>query len=144
MSYYNSNNRWDPSLLSLDEPLVRLAKKSQGRGRQVSPLEQNFIKGPVSVVWLIQAAKLGVKPLLLGLVLWYLSGLRKAKTMLLSNVTCREWGIEPDAKRRALLKLEKARLVAVDRFGRKSPKVTLLHPISSMEMDSSVGETGGD
>jgi hypothetical protein len=125
MSYYN-NNRVDPTLLALDEQLVKLAKKPPGRGRQVCPLDDNFIKGPISAVWLIQAAKLGVKPLLLGLVLWYLSGLRKATTVLLSNVTCREWGIGPDAKRRALLKLEKAGLVAVDRCKKKSPKVTLV------------------
>jgi hypothetical protein len=124
MSYYNS--KWNPSLLSLDESLIKLAKTHDGGGRQVSSLKDKFIKGPVSVVWLIQASKLGVTPLLLGLVLWYLSGLRKAHTVQVSNVTCREWGIEPDAKRRALLKLEKAGLVAVDRCKKKSPKVTLV------------------
>jgi hypothetical protein len=130
MSYYN-NNRFDPTLLTLDEQFVKLAKTPQGRGRQVRPLDYNFIKGPIDAIWLIQAAKLGVKPLLLGLVLWYLRGLRRADTVLLSNVTCGEWGIEPDAKRRALIKLEKAGLITIERHRKRSPKVTILHPATS-------------
>jgi DNA-binding transcriptional ArsR family regulator len=122
----NYNNKWTPGLLLLDESLMKLAKSHGSGGRQVSSLQDKFIKGPISITWLIQASKLGVTPLLLGLVLWYLIGLRKANTVLLSNVTCRECGIEQDAKRRALLKLEKAGLVAVERSAKKSPKVTLL------------------
>jgi hypothetical protein len=124
MPYYD--NKWDTSLFLVDENLMKLAKSRDGGGRQVSSLKDKFIKGPISVYWLIQARKLGVTPLLLGLVFWYLSGLRKANTVLLSNLNCREWGIERDAKRRALLKLEKAGLVAVERSPKKSPKVTLL------------------
>jgi hypothetical protein len=134
MSYYNS--KWNPSLLSLDENLMKLAKTHGGGGRQVSSLNDKFIKGPISAPWLIQASKLGVTPLLLGLVLWYLSGLRKARTVQISNVTCREWGVEPDAKRRALLKLEKAGLVAVDRCEKKSPKVTLVIHLAATETPS--------
>jgi DNA-binding transcriptional ArsR family regulator len=124
MSNYNS--KWNPSVLSLDGNLMKLAKTHGGGGRQVSSLNDKFIKGPIGAVWLIQASKLGVTPLLLGLVLWYLSGLRKATTVQISNVTCREWGIEPDAKRRALLKLEKAGLIEVERVKKRSPKVTLV------------------
>jgi hypothetical protein len=134
MSYYNS--KWNPSLLSLDESLMKLAKTHDGGGRQVSPVKDKFIKGPISAPWLIQASKLGVRPLLLGLVLWYLCGLRKARTVQISNVTCREWGIGPDAKRRALLKLEKAGLVAVERAEKRSPKVTLVVQLAAAETPS--------
>jgi DNA-binding transcriptional ArsR family regulator len=37
-----------------------------------------------------------------------------------------EWGIEPDAKSRALRRLEKAGLVTVERRGKRSPRVTLV------------------
>jgi DNA-binding transcriptional ArsR family regulator len=37
-----------------------------------------------------------------------------------------EWGIEPDAKRRALRKLEKAGLVTIERRERGSPLVSLV------------------
>jgi len=134
MSYYNS--KWNPSLLSLDESLMKLAKTHDGGGRQVSSVKAKFIKGPISTVWLIQASKLGVTPLLLGLVLWYLCGLRKSRTVQISNVTCREWGIKPDAKRRALLKLERAGLVAVERTEKTSPKVTLVVHLAAAEIPS--------
>jgi hypothetical protein len=37
-----------------------------------------------------------------------------------------EWGIEPDAKRRALRKLEKAGLISIERRGKRSPLVSLI------------------
>jgi hypothetical protein len=37
-----------------------------------------------------------------------------------------EWGIQPDAKRRALGALEKAGLIAIERRGKRSPQVTLV------------------
>jgi DNA-binding transcriptional ArsR family regulator len=74
---------------------------------------------------MIQASKLGVKTLSAGLFLWYLRGLRKLDTFTVSNLMAREWGIGPDAKGRALRKLEKAGLITVERRGKRSPLVTL-------------------
>jgi hypothetical protein len=37
-----------------------------------------------------------------------------------------EWGVQADAKRRALRKLERAGLIKVERRGKRSPHVTLL------------------
>ena len=37
-----------------------------------------------------------------------------------------EWGVQADAKRRALRKLEMAGLITVERRGKRSPHVTLL------------------
>jgi DNA-binding transcriptional ArsR family regulator len=37
-----------------------------------------------------------------------------------------EWGVEPDAKRRALRKLEKAGLVTIERREKRSPLVSLV------------------
>ena len=65
-------------------------------------------------------------PLLLGMVLWHLKGMRKTSSFLVSNLMTSEWGIEPDAKRRALSKLEKAGLVSIERRGKRSPRVTML------------------
>jgi hypothetical protein len=36
-----------------------------------------------------------------------------------------DWGVQPDAKRRALLKLERAGLITVQRAGKRSPQVTI-------------------
>jgi hypothetical protein len=58
--------------------------------------------------------------------LWHLKGLRKADTFIVSNLMLRDWGIQPDAKQRALRALEKAGLIRVERRGKRSPRVTLV------------------
>jgi DNA-binding transcriptional ArsR family regulator len=73
-----------------------------------------------------QASRLGVKALLVGLALWHLKGLRRDNSFLVSNLMLQEWGIQPDAKRRALGALEKAGLIAIERRGKRSPRVTLV------------------
>jgi DNA-binding transcriptional ArsR family regulator len=47
-------------------------------------------------------------------------------TFIVSNLMLRDWGIQPDAKSRALRKLEMAGLITVERQGKRSPQVTLL------------------
>jgi hypothetical protein len=64
--------------------------------------------------------------MLVGLALWHIKGLRRADTFVVSNLMVREWGIQADAKRRALRKLEKAGLIKVERRGKRSPLVTLV------------------
>ena len=63
---------------------------------------------------------------MVGLALWHIRGLRKADTFIVSNIMLQDWGILPDAKRRALRKLEEAGLIRVERRGKRSPSVTLL------------------
>jgi hypothetical protein len=75
---------------------------------------------------LVQASQLGVKALLVGLILWHLKGLRRSNSFTVSNLMVEGWKIKPDAKRRALCKLEKAGLIAIERRGKRSPRVTLL------------------
>jgi DNA-binding transcriptional ArsR family regulator len=91
-----------------------------------------FILGPIDVSWVLGAGRLGVKALLCGLALWYLHGLRrKWKTYdskAVSNLALDGWGISPDAKRRALLKLANAGLVEVEYRHKRSPRVTILSP----------------
>jgi len=63
---------------------------------------------------------------LVGLALWHIRGLRKTDTFIVSNLMVQDWGIEPDAKSRALRALEKAGLVTIARRGKRSPQVTLI------------------
>jgi len=56
-----------------------------------------------------------VKALLVGLALWHLKGLRKADTVVVSNLMLQEWGVQPDAKTRALRKLENVGLIRIER-----------------------------
>jgi hypothetical protein len=120
----NNNTDWDPRSLQLDQ-----AARLQGgtrRGRRVSPVQGKFIAGPIPVSWVCQASKLGVKTLLVGLALWHIKGLRKNNTFIVSNLMLRDWGIQADAKSRALRKLERAGLISVERQAKRSPQVTLL------------------
>jgi len=90
-----------------------------------------FVKGPIPLIWLSRAALLpGKSPLLIGLALFYLAGLRKTQRGLkLTKKTWEQFGI----KRRtsydaleALEALEDAGLVSVERKSGSSPVVDIL------------------
>ena len=119
----NNSSNWDPRSLQLDQVTARRGTR---QGRKVSPVKGKFIAGPIPVSWVCQAGRLGVKALLVGLALWHIRGLRKMNTFIVSNLMLRDWGIQPDAKSRALRKLERAGLITVERQGKRSPQVTLL------------------
>jgi DNA-binding transcriptional ArsR family regulator len=97
-----------------------------GRSRRASSVGGKFIAGPVDVVWLSQARKLGVTALWVGLGLWFLRGLRRSNSFTVSNLMMRELGVHPDAKTPALRVLEEAGLIAIERRGKRSPRVTLI------------------
>jgi hypothetical protein len=122
----NTNAKWDSSRLQLDQGGLARSQGATRRGRRVSPVRGKFIAGPIAVLWVVQASRLGVKALLVGLALWHLKKLRQADTFIVSNLMVRDWGIQPDAKTRALRKLEKAGLIRIERHGKRSPQVTLL------------------
>jgi DNA-binding transcriptional ArsR family regulator len=63
---------------------------------------------------------------LVGLALWHLKKLRQADTFTVSNLMLQEWGVQPDAKSRALRALEKAGLIRVERRGKRSPLVSIV------------------
>lgn len=125
MSPVNNNGfNWDPSSLQLDQ--IAHSQRGTRRGRRILPITKRFIAGPIPVSWICQAGQLGVKALLVGLALWHIRGLRKMNTFIVSNLMLEAWGIQPDAKSRALRKLERAGLIRIDRQGKRSPKVTIL------------------
>jgi DNA-binding transcriptional ArsR family regulator len=122
----NTNINWDPSCLRLKQSTVAGLPVGTRPGRRPKPVRGKFIAGPVDVAWVCEASHLGVKALLVGLSLWHIRGLRKSNTFIVSNLMVRGWGIEPDAKSRALRALEKAGLVTIARRGKRSPRVTLV------------------
>ena len=122
----NTKSTWDPNSLRLDQTRVVRLNGRPGRGRQVSPIRDKFIAGPIDVSWVCRAGRLGVKALLVGLALWHLRGLRRSNSFIVSNLMMREWGVQPDAKARALRALERSGLIRVERRGKRSPQVTLV------------------
>lgn len=122
----NTNINWDPSRLRLKQSAVARLPVGTRPGRRPIPVRGKFIAGPVDVAWICEASRLGVKALLVGLAVWHIRGLKKSNTFIVSNLMVRDWGIEPDAKSRALRALEKAGLVTMARRGKRSPRVTLV------------------
>lgn len=85
-----------------------------------------FLKGPVPWSWIKAAAQLPGSALAVGLALWRLSGATKSKTVRLANSEAEALSVGRSAKSRALVALEQAGLVIVERRPGCLPKVTLL------------------
>lgn len=125
MSPNINSSDWKPESLQLHGSAFTILQGGTRKGRRPSPIQGKFIAGPIDVAWVCQARHLGVTALLVGLAIWHIRGLRKADTFVVSNLMLQEWGVQPDAKWRALRKLERAGLIKVDRRGKRSPQVTL-------------------
>ena len=85
-----------------------------------------FLKGPVPLPWLQRAAKLPGRTLDLSIALWYRIGVEKTLTVTLTSALLKEFGVDASAKARALVQLEQAGLVRVQRKARRNPIVTVL------------------
>jgi hypothetical protein len=101
-----------------------------------------FVLGPIEIAWVVRAAKLGVTALLTGLAVWGCYRQRRHRRdderMAVSNVALVDWSISHDVKRRSLNKLADAGLIAVERCGQHSPRVTI---VSSYAKNKSKGES---
>jgi hypothetical protein len=95
-------------------------------GRRIRPrIRGRFLKGPVPLDWLQRAANLPGKSLHVGVVLWYLVGLRKTNTLALPNGVLATFGVDRHAKYRALEQLESAGLISVVRQHGQNPVITV-------------------
>ena len=87
-----------------------------------------FLKGPVPFDWLSMAAKLPGRAFHVGILLWFLAGMTARLTVTLTGATTRSFGLDRDAKSRALRSLEAAGLVTVRRRPGQNPDVTIILP----------------
>ena len=85
-----------------------------------------FVKGPIPLDWLEQAARLPGKALATGLAVWFVVGLTGSNTVKLKRKTLNRFGIARQAFYRALEQLERAGLIAVERKLGQSPKITTI------------------
>ena len=117
------------SLINVDR--LRMAPRSK-RSRCDVParanLSQGFVKGPIPLPWLKTAARLPGKSMHAGIALWYVAGLTRSRVVPLSNIAGQRFGLDRNAKYRALQWLEGAGLVAVERKLGRAPLVTILEP----------------
>ena len=76
--------------------------------------------------WLITAAQLPGKSLHVGVALWAIGELQNSRVVTLSNITSLRFGLDRNAKYRALAWLEEAGLISVERKAGRAPLVTIL------------------
>lgn len=85
-----------------------------------------FIKGPIDWDWICATAKCNGRALEVAIVLHFLSGLKKSKTIKLPNKIMSQMGVDRHAKSRALKKLENEGLIKVNRQQGQAPIITIL------------------
>jgi hypothetical protein len=90
----------------------------KGRGR--------FLRGPVPLDWLSRAAALPGRSLHVAVAVWFMAGLKKTRVVPISNITGLLFGLDRNAKYRALDWLENANLIAVERQAGRAPIITIL------------------
>ncbi len=93
--------------------------------KRQSKAQEPYVR-TIPLSWIQQASRLPGKSLHVGIVLWYLAGVSKSLTVKLTRSWLRRFGLHPETGRRGLRALERAKLVHVERSGKKSPRVTLL------------------
>jgi len=84
------------------------------------------LKGPIPIAWLMKAFSLPGKASQIGIVLWYLSGLRKKETIVLANGLLEQFHISRQAKYRCLKALDGAGLITFEGRKDRNPRVTIL------------------
>ena len=109
-----------------------------------------FIKGPLPLNWFIRAGQLPGKSLHVGLALWYQAGLTKSTEVRCPmSMLTKQMAVSRHSVYRALIALEKATLITVERHPGRSPVCRLsVQSTSGNGIDSggdeSVGSKTGD
>jgi hypothetical protein len=86
-----------------------------------------FLRGPIPWGWVTQAARLPGRTLHVGLAVWFWAGIQKRATIHFSIAPLSaELGVSRTTAYRALVHLERAGLVSVERHRGRKPNVTLL------------------
>mgnify|MGYP000893554201 FL=1 len=112
---------------------VRRVRQDSATGKYVAaPLSAPFLKGPIPMAWLNEAAKLPGKTLNLGLAIWWLAGMAKTKTFKLTGKALAQLGVSRDAASDALKRLEERGLLRVQRSPGQRPTVEILSVASNV------------
>jgi hypothetical protein len=104
----------------IKEPL-KVSKGGKGKVRVKRYLTDPFLKGPIPIPWLLKAASLGKCALKVGLILWYMDGMRGGRTFRMGRGDIgRLLGVSRLTVWRGIKRLEKGGLIFVLREpGRK-------------------------
>ena len=123
-------------MASIDPNRLRIERKTTPRvmsSAQSIPRPKAggmFLRGPIPLDWLSRAAALPGRSLHVAIAIWFMAGLKKTRSVPVSNITGLQFGLDRNAKYRALEWLENANLVSVERQAGRAPIVTILEPWS--------------
>lgn len=109
-------------------PVKRLKFVTSTEGMEYAevPNTAPFIRGPIPIAWLSQAAALPGKTLHLALAIQWLSGMNKGAPVKVSKNALAHFCISTDAYRDGLKRLEAAGLLTVMRMPGRSPFVLVV------------------
>ena len=108
--------------MNVDERAIKTAWTDAGHKRKAG----RFLKGPILVALLQGAARLPGVAFQVYIAARHRADLNRSETVTLPTGYLRGWGVSPDAKLRALMMLERAGLIRVERPPGKTSRVTLL------------------
>ena len=122
----------DPERLRITPAVTFKSKQETPKpsGKKV----KRFLKGPIPLDWLTQAARQSGKALHVGIALWFLSGLKRSREIALSQSILSLFGVTRHSGYRGLAELEKAGLVSVVRHRGRNSIVTILLPTADREL----------
>lgn len=99
-----------------------------GTGKLVSnPKKKLFLRGPVPMDWLSQAAELPGKTLNVALAIWWLNGMTQSEYFKLTRKSLSLLCIKRDAASISLKRLEGAGLIKVQRKVGQRPIISIVH-----------------
>jgi hypothetical protein len=118
-----SSQRLNLDELRLDPSSLIGAQRPGGFKRR---LTGPFLAGPIPWGWQQVAAIQPGKALHVGIVIWRLAGLTRAKTVRLTQTAMDEFRVQRLSTYRAISALEKAGLIAVERHRGRCPIIAIL------------------
>jgi hypothetical protein len=121
----NKISTFDIENFRLPNNYIRTCPKAPKKPRKPR-FTGNFLKGPIPIAWLMKASALPGKAFHIGIVLWYVCGLRKDKTIILANGLLEQFHISRQAKYRCLKALDGAGLITFEGRKDRNPRVTIL------------------
>ena len=116
-----------PGLLDMYERM-----RCQVNAASAQHQDSRFCPESIPLQWLETAAKLPGRSLHVGVLLWYVAGSAQSLSVHLSNTLTLRFGVDRNAKYRALLSLESAGLIIAKRRRGRSPLVTILQDSSAL------------
>jgi hypothetical protein len=113
-------------LSDLHVPVRRLQRNPVSGALVEVPKTALFLRGPVPLVWLGQAAALPGKTLHVAIALWWRHGMAKGQPFKLTQKALEIFDVERDAASRGLARLEHAGLIQVERRPGQRPTIAIV------------------